>query len=419
MIPFITLSALVAANSVLGGLPSSEGISVQLQKRGSPLAKDGVIVPEALARQIYRCANKYSANLNITGFLKSSFSLFERQNEPLEGRANDTLWAGRIEIGTPPQPFIVDFDTGSSDLWIPSSTCVAPKCSPKNTYDASKSSSSKPQAGEFKITYGDGSGVSGPVYSDTVTVAGLRAEKYVANVIASRYLLMVYLVKLFSPVNQTDGMEDYATDGLMGLAFKSISQLNAPTFIDTLFSQNKIPKPIFSMRLASVPGSELYIGGTNPSKYAGEITYVPLETQTFWLVNGSASANGQEGFSGKMIIDSGTTAILGPYGSVWNWWYKVPGSAACNPRDCGAPGYFTFPCANAPSVSFKFNGREFPVAAKDFSIGTLARNSSICVGAIGILDTPDNAWVVGDAFMKNVYTVFDASESRVGFATPA
>ncbi|CUA68395.1 gastricsin [Rhizoctonia solani] len=400
MIPFITLSALVAANSVLGALPNSEGISVELQKRGSPLAKDGVIVPEALARQIYRGANKYSANINITGFLKSS--IFERQNEPLESKANDTLWAGQIEIGTPPQPFVVDFDTGSSDLWVPSSACLAHGCSSKRTFDALKSSSSKQQEGEFKITYGDGSGVSGPVYADTVTVGGMSAKG-----------------QLFSPINQTNGMEDYGTDGLMGLAFKSISHLKAPTFIDTLFSQRKISKPVFSMRLVSGSGSELYIGGTNPAKYKGDIAYVPLENQTYWVVNGSASANGQEGFNGNMIIDSGTTAILGPYNSVWNWWSKVPGSGSCLPRDCGAPGYFTFPCANAPSVSFKFNGRDFPVAAQDFKLGSLSRNSSICVGAIGILDTPDNAWVVGDAFMKNVYTVFDASESRVGFATPA
>ncbi|CAE6351077.1 unnamed protein product [Rhizoctonia solani] len=404
MLPFIAVSALVATNSALaiGALANSEGISIQLQKRGSPLSRDGVIVPEALARQIYRVAKKYSVSVNITGLLEGSVSLFERQNELLESKANDTLWAGQIEIGTPPQLFTVDFDTGSSDLWIHSSTCTSERCSGKNTYDASKSSSSKLQEGTFDIKYGDGSGVSGPVYADTVTVAGLSAENQV-----------------FSPVNQTNSMEDYGTDGLMGLAFRSISKLNAPTFIDSLFSQSKIPKPIFSMRLASTPGSELYIGGTNPSRHTGEITYVPLEAQTYWLVNGSANANGQEGFNGKMIIDSGTTAILGPYNSVWNWWSKVPGSGYCLPRDCGAPGYFTFPCANSPKVTFNFGGREFPVAAEDFNVGTLSRNSSICVGAVAILDTPDNTWVVGDAFMKNVYTVFDASESRVGFATPA
>ncbi len=106
-------------------------------------------------------------------------------NLPLEGGNEETIvirdlsnaqYYGTASIGTPPQPFQVIFDTGSSDLWVPSSSCIAKSsnCAAKTTFDARKSSSfeeAKPPAKtDFIIQYGSGP-VSGKYAVDDLELA--------------------------------------------------------------------------------------------------------------------------------------------------------------------------------------------------------------------------------------------------------
>lgn len=104
-------------------------------------------------------------------------SLLARQSGsvPLTDEAQDTEWAGTITIGTPPQKFLIDFDTGSSDLWVPSSKCNSTTCQPKHKYNAGISNTSNLQSGNFSIKYGDGSTVQGAIYRDTVNISGVKA----------------------------------------------------------------------------------------------------------------------------------------------------------------------------------------------------------------------------------------------------
>ena len=95
-----------------------------------------------------------------------------------EDQQNDSQYLCHVTIGTPGQTFLLDFDTGSADLWLwstelPQTTTQNPP-SPHTIYDPTKSSTFKATEGStWKISYGDGSSASGTVGTDTVNVGGL------------------------------------------------------------------------------------------------------------------------------------------------------------------------------------------------------------------------------------------------------
>jgi len=76
----------------------------------------------------------------------------------------DMVWVGNITIGTPEQNFTVQFDTGSSNLWVPDVTCgtnadstVKTKdCQKKDEFNSSLSSTYQSDGTDFKIVYGSG-----------------------------------------------------------------------------------------------------------------------------------------------------------------------------------------------------------------------------------------------------------------------
>ncbi|KAF8636167.1 hypothetical protein AX17_003739 [Amanita inopinata Kibby_2008] len=327
--------------------------------------------------------------------------LERRQSEPLIDENNDLEWAGTITIGTPPQRFLIDFDTGSSDLWVPSSACRGAVCARKSKYNARSSSTSRSRPGAFSIQYGDGSTVSGPIFTDTVSVAGISARN-----------------QYFSPVTRlSSSFQNDPIDGILGMAFPTISNLRQSPFFNTASSEGNARPSSFGFFLAS-QNSELHLGGPNPAIFTGSIEAHQLSSAIgFWQIGGASvnvnsASNVVTGF--QTIIDSGTTIMLGPPDAVAQVYAQVPGSQVFDQQN----GLYSFPCGSIPRVSFNWGGRNWEITSANFNLGQTAAGSSQCVGALAGVDLGLGAgvWLLGDSFMKNVYTLFSFADNTVGFA---
>ena len=196
---------------------------------------------------------------------------------------------GKLSVGTPAQDFMVVFDTGSSDCWVPSSTCTtrSTNCAAKKTFDKTKSTSySEVEAGAksaFQIQYGSGP-VSGTYGVDKVTLADdFTSEK-----------------QTFAMVDSTDGLGAVYLkaqfDGILGLAFPAISRdQGVNTLIPNLHASGAIEKSMFAFYLGDNADGELAVGGYDESKMKGEISWFNLARPAYWLVSvGKVTFGGEE-----------------------------------------------------------------------------------------------------------------------------
>ncbi|KAJ7890571.1 aspartic peptidase A1 [Mycena olivaceomarginata] len=320
---------------------------------------------------------------------------------------------GSLAIGTPPVAFDVILDTGSADLWVAGSTCTR-GCSSSPTFDVSASSTFTNKSTPFSIVYGSGD-ASGALASDTVQMAGFSVSNQVFAVCDE-----VSSDLLTSPVS-----------GLLGLAWDSIASSRAIPFAQTLGTGNSWDSPVMAFQLTrflnqsgtgdSQAGGSFTMGFVNSTLYTGDIEFInmPTSTNSYWIlpikamtVQGS-SLTVPSGSAAYAAIDTGTTLVGGPPDQIANVYAQIPNS---QPGTGNYEGYYMYPCDTSVTVTFSFGGKSWAVSSADFKVQEVSRG--MCLGGLFSLSTGDSApsWIVGDTFLKNVYSVFRFNPPSVGFA---
>lgn len=309
----------------------------------------------------------------------------------------DAQYYGEIQLGTPAQSFQVIFDTGSSNLWVPSSDCKTFSCALHSKYNASKSSTYQKDGTAFTLNYGSGS-VEGHVSVDNVTIAGLEIDA----------------VK-FGEVTKETGIS-FAVgkmDGIAGMAWPKLAQFGETPFFVELASQGKVEDNSFSFYLTKTPnqeGSHMILGGIDDDLYEGEFEYHDLVSETYWLIAiDGISINGASVQGAKYgVVDTGTSVLVGTPSVVYDFKGKI-GKVA---EDCSNVD-------SLPDITFTLSGKDYVITSNEYVLKVTQMGQSACTLGIQPINFPkqmEDFFIMGDTFIKAYYTHFDMGNSRVGFA---
>lgn len=333
----------------------------------------------------------------------------------------DVEYLSPVNIGG--QTLNLDFDSGSSDLWVFNTQLPAASTTGHTLYDPTKSTSLKMvQGASFSISYGDGSGAAGNVGTDTVNIGGATVTDQA--------------IEMATAVSQSF-TEDANNNGLVGLAFSKLNTVKPQqqkTFFDNVMPS--LAEPVFTADLRKAAVGAYEFGRVDATKFNGTMTWVPVNTtQGFWqfpsqmfAVGTGAPTMGQPGF--QAIADTGTTLIITNPTVVQGYYSQVPG--AVNDAQVGG---VTVPCdAQLPDLMMAV-GDNFMARVKGSDINfakvqgnseyspssTCAhpdsnanKESTACFG--GVQASQGNLGIYGDIFFKSQFVAFNGGNNSLGLA---
>ncbi|XP_057266610.1 pepsin A-like [Pezoporus wallicus] len=317
-------------------------------------------------------------------------------SEPMQNYM-DSSYYGTISIGTPPQEFTVIFDTGSSNLWVPSVYCTSLSCSNHKRFNPAESSTFISTNESLYIAYGTGS-MSGILGYDTVQVADIEVYNQIFGL---------------SETEPGDFFYYNPFDGILGLAYPSIASAGATPVFDNMMSEGLVARDLFSVYLSKdeESGSFVLFGAIDPYYVTNGIVWIPLSAETYWQITmRSVSIKGKAvvcQHSCQAIVDTGTSLLAMPNQDLTKV-LRALGATSSGEIDCNDRH-------SLPDVVFHINGAEFPVTPSAY----VMESDGVCSLGFEGMDVPTESgelWILGDVFIREYYVVFNRGRNMVGLA---
>ncbi|XP_045021771.1 pregnancy-associated glycoprotein 1-like [Bubalus bubalis] len=331
------------------------------------------------------CLKEHAYRLSQISFRDSNLTTLSLRN------IMDMLYMGNITIGAPPQEFQVVFDTGSSDLWVPSDFCTSPTCSIHVRFRHLQSSTIWPTNKTFIITYTSGR-IKGIVVRDTV-------RGTIGDLVSTDQLFSLSLVEY--------GFDGIPFDGILGLNYPNISSSGAIPIFDKLKNQGAISDPVFAFYLSKYKqeGSVVMFGGVDECYYEGELNWVPLIQVGDWIVHMDCISMKRKviACSGgcHAIFDTGTSVIEGPSTLVNN----IQKLIGATPR--GSKHYVSCSAVNTLAyIIFTIKGINYPVPDRAYILKDSRRHCYTTFEQNKVSSSKET-WILGYVFRRLYFSVFD------------
>lgn len=288
-------------------------------------------------------------------------------------------------------------DSGAANTWVMGSNCTSDACNKHNTFGPADSATFQSIGDHFNLTYGTGT-VSGNTINDTMEIAGISIP-----------------LSFGMASTTSDDFLDYPMDGILGLGRSASNTMKFPTVMQAMKASDKLPANVFGVNIqrqsdGSMDG-ELSFGAPDEAKFTGELSFShTVPDGKYWEIPiDDASYQGNRcKFTGKSaVIDTGTTYILLPPDDAKSLHSQIPGSSQDGEL-------FHVPCSLKEPIQIFISGVPYNITPADF-IGKQLKGGSLCESnIIGMQAFEEGQWLLGDVFLKNVYTLFDIDRNRIG-----
>ncbi len=312
---------------------------------------------------------------------------------------NDLEYIAPISIGG--QEIAMNFDTGSADLWVFNTQLSAAEQKGHRLYNPAKSSTfSLIPGASFNITYGDGSGATGNVGLDIVSIGGVTVSNQA--------------VELATEVSKSF-IRDTNTNGLVGLAFSKLNTVlpqRQKTFFENVLAN--LAEPVFTADLRMDEVGAYEFGRIDESRFQGPLSWASVDSGTgHWLFESTGFKVGKGGRTaatpgGSAIADTGTTLMLVGSSVINEYYGKVDGAVMNITR-----GGVTFPCdSDLPDLYVDVGGNMAKVEGRFINFAQV--DEITCFG--GLQPSGSDLQIYGDVFFKSQFVVFNAGNASIGVA---